>query len=59
MKRVIPTKPKLLEEMKEKTGCSNKEIASGKSCQKAEIMYKQRGGEYKRIKTIKDLQENK
>lgn len=56
MKRVIPTKPKLLEDMKEKTGCSNKEIASAKSCKKAERMYKQRGGKYKRIKTIKDLE---
>lgn len=58
MKRVIPTKPGLLEEMKEKTGCSNKEISNGKLCRKAEELYKQNGGKYKRTQTAKELSRN-
>ncbi|MBD3252514.1 hypothetical protein GF386_02180 [Candidatus Pacearchaeota archaeon] len=55
MKRVIPKNPRLLKEIKEKTGCRNKEISNGKACRKAEKLYKIKGGKYKRIKTIKDL----
>lgn len=54
MKRVIPKNPRLFQEMKEKTGCSNKETANGKNCSKAEILYKNNGGKYKRVKHQKD-----
>jgi len=56
MKRVVPTRPKLLDEMKDKTGCNNKEMASAKACEKALRLYKIKGGKYKRIKTLKDLE---